>query len=73
MLPKINKLNVFNISIIAALWLSIKKNKTVHDKYNQSFGGEKGGHGDMRDFPNWKNAILVGSLKLLVSLHKPNS
>lgn len=49
MLHKINKLNVFNISIISALWLSIK---TVHDKYNQSFGGERGGEGDVRGFQN---------------------
>lgn len=33
----------------SALWLSIK---TVHDKYNQSFGGERGGQGDMRGFQN---------------------
>lgn len=51
--------------------------KTVHIKYNQSFGGERGGRGDAGDFfPKWikkRNAILVGSLKLLVSLHKPFS
>lgn len=70
MLRKINKLNVFNISIISALWLSIK---TVHDKYNQSFRGERGGRGDKKEFPKWKHeqqkkAILVGSLELLISL-----
>lgn len=37
MLHKINKLKVFNISIMTFY----KKKKTVHDKYNQSFGGER--------------------------------
>lgn len=45
MLHKINKLNVFNISIMTFY-------KTVHDKYNQSFGGERSGQGDMRGFQN---------------------
>lgn len=49
MLRIINKLKVFNISIMT---FYIKKKKTVHDKYNQSFRGERGGQGDMRGFQN---------------------
>lgn len=59
MLHKINKLNVFNIIIISALWLSIK---TVHDKYNQSFGGEEVVK-ETWEVSKMKNDILVGSLK----------
>lgn len=52
------------------------KNKTktnIHDKYNQKLQRRERWSGRHERFPKMKYAILVGSLKLLVSLHKPNS
>lgn len=66
MLHKINKLNVFNISIISALWLSIQ---TVHDKYNQSFGGEREVVMEKWGFQNESNKSKNKQKKIKIKCH----